>query len=99
MKYYGGAQVMVPWLENKEDGSLDRNWTALTFTTATSQDYVDRRRIKREIRKFVRGTIGRHIHIAELRFILAYVRNLGPAPKRHGCVSSASAMVARLGSV
>ena len=62
-----GRLVMIPFLTTNEDGSEDRNWARLRFYGA-----VNRRRIKREVRKWIKRTLGRSVHPYELRRILKY---------------------------
>lgn len=62
-----GKLVMLPYLTTEEDGSTNRNWARFRFTGP-----VDRRRIKREVRKWVKRILGRSIHPIELRNLLKH---------------------------
>lgn len=82
MKFVGGAIVMVPWIGVDEDGVTNRNWSRLSFKTTEHGASVDKRRIKREIRKFIAGTIQRSVHISELQHILRFIVPMGDFPRR-----------------
>jgi len=58
------ARVHFPYLGMNEQGETTRNWVTMRFTS--KQGPVDRRRIKREIRKWGKRALGRSIHPTEL---------------------------------
>lgn len=60
-----GTMVMIPYLSTNEDGTEDKNWARMRF-----YGDVDRRRVKREVRKWIKRTLGRNVHPIELRNIL-----------------------------
>lgn len=62
-----GTMVMLPFITTNEDGSTERNWARMRFVGV-----VNRRRVKREIRKWVKRALGRCIHPVELRAIMKH---------------------------
>lgn len=68
MRYVHGFAVTVPFLDTNEDGSTSWN-RALIHTN----DNVDRRRIKRIIRKWARSHLGRTLYTHELLLIVKQV--------------------------
>lgn len=71
MRYIGGAYVQVPWLGLDDEGKSTRNWTRLTFRGS-----VDKRRVKREIRKFVKRDLDRTLHTGELAMCVRRIQDL-----------------------
>lgn len=63
-----GATVLVPYITTQEDESTDRNWARLNFVGP-----VNRRRVKREIRKWVKRTLERSIDQHTLRLLCKQV--------------------------
>lgn len=60
-----GANISVPFISTNEDGTTERNWARMGFAGP-----VDRRRIKREVRKWVKRQLGRRIDADTLRRLL-----------------------------
>ena len=56
MKARRGARVLIPFITTNDDKSTDRNWAKLDFSGP-----VDRRRVKREIRKWVKRSLERNL--------------------------------------
>jgi len=56
---------MVPYIHLNEDDTTDRMWAKLTFN-----GNVDRRRVKRELRKWGKRALQRCIHPIEQGLIL-----------------------------
>jgi len=56
---------MVPYIDTAEDGSTDRCFAKLTF----SGD-VDRRRVRRELRKWVKRSLKRTLHPVEQAMVM-----------------------------
>lgn len=63
-----GANVAIPYINTEEDGSTTRNWARLSFTGP-----VDRRRVKREIRKWIKRALHRNVDQNTLRQIAKQV--------------------------
>lgn len=70
MRYTNGAFVSIPFVNTKEDGTTERCWAHMDF----SGD-VDRRRIKRQIKKWVRTNLGRKLGREEQTLLMRRVRN------------------------
>lgn len=71
MRYTDGCYVSIPFINTKEDGDTERCWAHLQF-----RGNVDRRRVKRQIRKWVSANLQRHIHPEELRMLVRRVKTL-----------------------
>jgi RNase P protein component len=69
MRYEHGFAVTIPYLTPNEDGT-NRMERALLHTN----DAVDRRRIKRILRRWVRDTLGRTLYTHEMRLLMRNVR-------------------------
>lgn len=61
---YSDPSINVPWINTKEDGTTERCWSSLSFAGA-----VDRRRIRREVRKWVKRALGRTLYTEELHML------------------------------
>ncbi len=59
--------VSFPYITSNEDGSTNRNWAHMTFKSA---ERIDRRSIKRAVRKWVKRNLDRTLHCAELEMIM-----------------------------
>ena len=70
MKYLNGAFLSIPFINTNEDGSTERCWAHMDFNGA-----VDKRRIKRQIKKWVRLQLGRKLGREELAMLLRRIRN------------------------
>lgn len=65
------ARVTVPFISTNEDGSTDRNFANLKFE---SSEPIRKRRIKREIRKWVKRILERNLSTYELLKLMKIVR-------------------------
>ena len=63
--------VSFPYLTANEDGSTNRNWAHMTFK---SEERIDRRAVKRAIRKWVKHNLERTLHCNELAMITKRVQ-------------------------
>lgn len=63
------VNVSIPYVAVQEDGSTTRNWAHLTFA-APKGERIDRRRVKREIRKWVKHNLERTLSTFELLMIM-----------------------------
>lgn len=70
MRYLHGAFLSIPFVNTLEDGSTERCWAHMDFTGV-----VDRRRIKRQIRKWVLTNLGRHIGHEEHAMLLKRIKS------------------------
>lgn len=87
MRYINGAVALVPSLQREhEDGEWSRSWSKLTFRPIGTSGGVDRRRVKREVRKWVRNALGRSIDNIGLRGIIYGLIPLGGVSPRRGPV-------------
>lgn len=68
------ALINVPYLSPAEDGSTQRNIATFRFSSIGRGAYIDHRRVKREIRKWVKHNLERSLHCLELRQILKNVQ-------------------------
>lgn len=68
MRYPYGFVVTIPFSELQDDGS-----TAWKRALLSSNDDLDRRRIKRVIRRWVKVTLGRNLYTHELLSIMKQV--------------------------
>jgi len=62
--------VSFPYITSNEDGSTNRNWAHMTFRSDTR---VDRRVIKKAIRKWVKDNLERTLHCNDLAMIMKRV--------------------------
>lgn len=70
MRYNNGAFVSIPFINTRADGETERCWAHLDFNGA-----VDKRRVKRQIKKWVRDSLGRKLGREELAQLMRRVRN------------------------
>ena len=68
MKYEHGFAVTIPWVDTNEDGSSKWN-NSIVYTNTP----VDRRRVKRVIRQWVKHTMDRTISTYELNLLMKRV--------------------------
>lgn len=66
------AYVAVPYIDTMEDGTTTRNFAHISLQNPDSN--IDRRRVKREVRKWVKRTLGRNIYTWELNALMKNVR-------------------------
>ena len=59
--------VSFPYLGMDAEGETTREWAHMRFK---SEQYIPLRRVKREIRKWVKCTLGRTLHTRELLLIM-----------------------------
>lgn len=71
MRYQNGCIVSVPFIDLNADGETDRAWAGMRF-----EGNVDRRRVKREIVKWIKRNIGRQVHPNELYLLMKKVQPL-----------------------
>lgn len=71
MRYTTGCQIMVPYIDMDENGESSPAYARMTF-----KGDVDRRRVKRELRKWVKRQVGRSISGWELQGIMKSARAL-----------------------
>lgn len=76
MRYKYGVQCMMPYVHMNEDGSTDRSWAKFTF-----RGDVDRRRVKRELTKWVKRELGRKLSAFERDMIIKRSNAL-PEPEK-----------------
>ena len=60
--------VDFPYLTTNDDQSTSRRWATMRFKAFEGK--VDRRRVKREVRKWIKRTLERNVSSYELRKIL-----------------------------
>lgn len=65
---YNGRMVVIPWLMTTLDGDVERVHSTMKF-----KGVVDRRRVKREVRKFFKKTLERKVHPYELHRLLKFM--------------------------
>jgi hypothetical protein len=58
-------RISMPYVGMDEAGASTREWAHFKFN-----GQVDLRRIKREVRKYVKRNLGRHVHTSELRMVV-----------------------------
>lgn len=66
---FNNPTLAVPYIGLDEAGNTTRNWANFRFA-----GQVDRRRIKRMVRKWVKRNLGRRIHTSELHSVCRTVR-------------------------
>lgn len=70
MRYNNGAFLSIPFINTVEDGSTERCWAHMDFTGS-----VDHRRIKRQIRKWVKSNLGRHLGREEQAMLMKRIKS------------------------
>lgn len=65
MRYRNGIQCMMPYVHMNEDGTTDRCWAKFSF-----RGDVDRRRVKRELTRWVKRELGRKLSAFERDMIM-----------------------------
>jgi hypothetical protein len=65
MRYEKGVMLMVPFVNTNEDETTDRMWAKFSF-----KGNVDRRRVKRELRKWVQRNLQRRLHPIEQGMVM-----------------------------
>ena len=59
--------VSFPYLGMDDAGETTREWAHMRFS---SSEYIQTRRVKREVRKWVKRNLGRTLHTRELLLIM-----------------------------
>lgn len=67
------ALISIPYLSIADDASTQRNIATFRFSSIGRDACIDRRRVKREIRKWVKHNLERNLHCLELRQIMKNV--------------------------
>lgn len=71
---YRYALVSFPFLGRDENNEVTHEKALMRFTSYGTQPEIDLRRVKREIRKWVKINLGRVLHCTELRAVLRRVQ-------------------------
>jgi len=69
MRYEHGFVVQVPFLDTNADGSVSRN-----YALVSSNDNVDRRRVRRILRQWVKSYLFRQLSTREQRSLMTIVK-------------------------
>lgn len=69
MKFPYGFMLVFPYLASNADGSVSRNYARLT-----TNGEVDKRRVKRGLRRWVKSELGRTVHSRELHALMRAVK-------------------------
>lgn len=65
--------LSMPYIGMDEDGSTTRNWAHFTFKHKDGKP-VPKRRVKREVRKWIKRNLGRAVLTEELRAVVRRVQ-------------------------
>ncbi len=72
MRYKNGAFISIPFINTLDDQSTERCWAHLDF-----EGDVDRRRIKRQVKTWVRKSLGRKLGREELALLMKRIKDKG----------------------
>ena len=84
---YINPYINVPYLGMDEEGNSTRNWAKFRFIGS-----VERRRIKRMVRKQMNKMLGRSVHTSELLTIIKAKRITHAESIREGSTDTAAAI-------